>query len=102
MSIGDSHDIILVCDFAGTTSTGRLDLAIIISVPVAIFLTLCIGLIVGSLITYCIMKTCASPILEYNSNVPQRPIYEEISPSSGIHSEIIELEENVAYGPAGK
>ena len=96
-----SHDNSYALNFAASTSIERIDLAVAVSVPAAIFLTFCIGLIVGSFVTYCFLKTNTSRNLECSSKVPQRPIYEEITLSSGIHSEIITLEENVAYGPAG-
>lgn len=88
-------------NFAANASTERINLAVAVSIPAAIFLTLCIGLIVCSILTYCFMKTCTSPRLERNSSIPQRPIYEEITLSRGIPSEMITLEENAAYGPVG-
>ncbi len=91
-----------LCNCASLSDGSRFDAAVSISVVVTAALFTVIGLLMGLLIMYLLMrkKAAYSPSAEGQANVgptvPAGPVYEEVSPK-----EEIELNTNQAYGPVG-
>ncbi|XP_064403419.1 mucin-2-like [Halichondria panicea] len=91
-----------LCNCASLSDGSRFDAAVSISVVVTTALFTVIGLLMGLLIMYLLMRKKAAYSLsaEGQANVgptvPAGPVYEEVSPK-----EEIELNTNQAYGPVG-
>ncbi|XP_064403457.1 uncharacterized protein LOC135348964 isoform X2 [Halichondria panicea] len=90
------------CNCASLSDGSRFDVAVSISVVVTAVAFTIIGLLMGLLIMYLLMRKKAvySPAAKGQTNVgptaPAGPVYEEVSPK-----EEIELNTNQAYGPVG-
>ena len=96
------HCIILFLLHAANYDSERMTLILAVTVTLTAVISVCVGLLIGSLLTCCLTRKPTKSAAEISTDLhieTTNPLYEEIQVSDSISSQKIALGENIAYGP---